>query len=101
MNKLLPTLGAFVAMGLTLSVQAGPKEDFQEIYSEAESTHKDAGTYQWTTTSDRLKAASSAAESGDYKKAKAMASEALRLAEESVAQRKQQGKVWRNVAIGG
>ncbi|SHK66327.1 hypothetical protein SAMN05216369_2712 [Marinobacter antarcticus] len=101
MNKLLPTFGAIVVMGLTLSVQAGPKEDFQEIYSKAESTHKDSGTYQWTTTSDRLKAASSAAESGDYKRAKTMASEALRLAEESVAQRKQQGKVWRNVAIGG
>ncbi|AOY87768.1 hypothetical protein BKP64_06040 [Marinobacter salinus] len=101
MKKSLLTLGAILALGISLSALAGPKEDFEKIYSEAESTHKDAGTFQWTITSDRLKAARSAAESGDYEKAKGMASKALKLAEESVAQRKKQAEVWRNVAIGG
>lgn len=101
MNKSLLTLSAFLAFGISLSVQAGPKEDFQAIYSEAESIHKDAGNFQWTTTSDRLKAAKSSAENGDYEKAKTMASQALELAKESVAQRKDQGEAWRNVALGG
>ncbi|MCL1479609.1 hypothetical protein MIH18_18010 [Marinobacter sp. M3C] len=85
---------------VSLGAYAGPKEDFQQVYSEAESTNQNAGTFKWTVTSDRLKAARSAADSGDYGKAKTMATEARNLAQESVAQRKQQAEVWRNVAIG-
>jgi hypothetical protein len=100
MKKPLLIMGAALGLLAPLCVHAGPKEDFQAVYSQAESTHKRAETFQWTVTSDRLKAARSAADSGDYEKAKAMAAEAQKLAEESVAQRKQQGEVWRNAAIG-
>lgn len=100
MNKPLLTIGISLALSVPLAAQAGPKEDFNDVYSKAQSTHKDAGTFQWTVTSDRLKAAKTAAEDGDYKKASAMAQEALKLAEQSVAQREQQEEVWRNVAIG-
>ncbi|MGF2734785.1 hypothetical protein [Marinobacter sp. DUT-1] len=100
MNKPLLAIGISLALSVPLVAQAGPKEDFQEVYSEAQSTHQDAGTFQWTITGDRLKAAKSAADSGDYEKAMAMANEALKLAEESVAQRKKQKEAWRQVAIG-
>ncbi|GAA0839034.1 hypothetical protein GCM10009113_01900 [Marinobacter szutsaonensis] len=100
MKKPLLAIGISLALSVPLVAQAGPKEDFQEVYAKAESTHQDAGTFQWTITSDRLKTAKSAADSGDYEKAMAMANEALKLAEESVAQRKQQKEAWRQVAIG-
>lgn len=100
MNKPLLTIGMSLALSVPLAVQAGAKEDFEAVYSKAESTHKDAGTFQWTTTSDRLKAARSAADSGDYDKAASMADQALKLAEQSVAQRELQGEAWRNTAIG-
>ncbi len=100
MNRLLLTIGISLALSLPLATQAGPKEDFNDVYSKAQSTHQDAGTFQWTITSDRLKAAKSAADNGEHEKAKAMAKEALNLAEESVAQRKKQQEVWRSAAIG-
>lgn len=100
MKKPLLAIGISLALSVPLAAQAGPKEDFQEVFSKAQSTHQDAGTFQWTVTRDRLKAAKSAADSGDYEKAIAMANEALKLAEESVAQRKQQKEAWRQVAIG-
>lgn len=102
MNKPLLTIGISLAFSVPLTAQAGPKEDFNDVYSKAQSTHKDAGTFQWTVTADRLKAAESAADSGDYEKAESMAREGLKLAEESVAQREQQQQEegWRKVAIG-
>lgn len=100
MNKPLLTIGISLALSVPLSAQAGPKEDFNDVYSKAQSSHQDAGNFQWTVTSDRLKAAKSAGDNGDYEKAKTMANEALKLAEESVAQRKKQQEVWSSAAIG-
>lgn len=100
MNKPLLTIGISLALSVPLCAQAGPKEDFKDVYLKAQSSHKDAGTFQWTVTSDRLKAAKSAADNEDYEKAKAMANEALKLAEESAAQRKKQQEVWRSADIG-
>lgn len=100
MNRLLLTIGISLALSVPLTTQAGPKEDFKEVYSKAQSIHEDAGTFQWTVTSDRLEAAKSAADDGDYDKAISVAKEAMELAEQSVAQRQQQQENWRNVAIG-
>lgn len=100
MNKPLLTIAISLALSVSLVAEAGPKEDFNDTYSKAQSTHQDAGNFQWTVTSDRLKAAKSAADNGDYEKATAMAKEALKLAEESAAQRTKQQEVWRNAAIG-
>lgn len=102
MNRSLLTIGISLVLSVPLFAQAGPKEDFNGLYTKAQSTHEDAGTFKWTVTSDRLKAAKSAAENGDYEKAGAMAQEALLLAEESVAQRQQQQQedAWRKVAVG-
>lgn len=102
MNRPLLTIGISLALSVPLVVQAGPEEDFNDVYTKAESTHQDAGTFQWTVTSDRLKAAKSAADNGNFEKARTMANEALELAKESVVQRKQQEQedAWRNVAIG-
>lgn len=101
MNKPLLTVGLTLSLLVPLCAQAGAKEDFQKIYSDAKSAQKDAGDFKWTTTSSRLKAAESAAESGDYDKAKTLAAEALKLAQESVDQRKTQAEAWRKAAIGG
>lgn len=101
MNKSLLTLGLSLSLLVPLCAQAGAKEDFQKIYSEAKSTNKEAGDFQWTTTASRLSAAQSAADDGKYDKAKELAKEALHLAKESVAQRKNQAEVWQNAAIGG
>ncbi|MCG7199685.1 hypothetical protein MD273_08105 [Marinobacter pelagius] len=100
MNKPLLTIGISLALSVPLAAQAGAKEDFNEVYAKAQSTHQDAGNFQWTTTTDRMKAAKTSAESGDYDKAASMARQALKLAQESVAQRKQQQEAWRNAAIG-
>jgi len=100
MKKSLLIAGVTLALSLPLAVQADTKEEFESVYAKAKSTHENAGTYQWTTTRDRLKAAKAAADSGEQDKALAMAREALKLAEESVDQRKQQEEVWRSAAIG-
>ena len=100
MKKPLLTMGLSLALIAPLAVQAGAKEDYEALYQKAQSTHKDAGTFQWTVTDDQLKAAKSAAEVGDYEKAKTMANDALKLAEESVGHRKKQQEAWRQVAIG-
>lgn len=99
MNKLLLTFGMSLALSVPLA-QAGVQDDYSELYEKARSTHQEAGNFQWTTTTDRLNAAKSAAESGDYEQAASLAKRALKLAEESVAQRNQQHEAWRNAAIG-
>lgn len=99
--KTILMLGLSLSLLAPLSAQAGAKEDFQKIYSEAKSTHDEAGNFKWTTTASRLSAARSAADDGKYEKAKELANQALQLAKESVAQRKNQAKVWQNAAIGG
>ena len=99
MNKIL-TISASITLLVPLFAYAGAKEDYQKTYSKAENTHNNAGTFQWTTTSGRLEAAKSAAENGNYDEAKAMATEALELAEESLAQRQQQEELWHNAVIG-
>ncbi|MBZ2168069.1 MULTISPECIES: hypothetical protein [Marinobacter] len=100
MYKPLLILTASLALSLPALSQAGAKEDFNEVYSKVESTHNQAGTYQWTTTANQLKAAKEAADSGDYEKALEMAEQALKYAEQSLEQRKQQQEKWPAVAIG-
>ncbi|QSP93888.1 hypothetical protein LPB19_11860 [Marinobacter salinisoli] len=100
MNKPLLILAASFVLSLPAVSQAGAKEDFSEIYQQAENTHNQAGTFQWTTTANQLSAANEAAESGDYDKALEMAKKALAYAEQSLAQRKQQEENWPAVAIG-
>lgn len=101
MNKTLLSVSLSLSLLVPLCAQAGAKEDFEKTYSEAVSTNENAGNFQWTTTFSTLKAAKSAAESGDYEEANAMASKALKLAEESMVQRKEQATAWKSAVIGG
>lgn len=100
MNKSLLAVGLSLALAVPLCAQAGDKEEFQKIYSEAKSVNEDAGNFQWTVTFSKLKAADAAAGKGDYEKAKTMATQALELARESVRQRKEQAEAWKTSAIG-
>lgn len=100
MNRSLVTFGMALALSIPVCAQAGPQEDFEKTYSQAERTHKEAGTFQWTTTSDRLKAAQEAADANDYETAMRLAEDALELANQSVAQQQDQNEAWRMTAIG-
>ncbi|MBW0146156.1 hypothetical protein [Marinobacter arenosus] len=100
MNRSLVTFGMALALSVPLCAQAGPQDDFDKTYSQAERTHQEAGTFQWTTTSDRLKAAKEAAGANDYEAALRLAEEALELANQSVAQQQGQKEAWRMTAIG-
>ncbi|MBW4933103.1 hypothetical protein [Marinobacter sp. F4206] len=100
MNRSLLTFGMALALSIPLCAQAGPKEDFEKLYSQAEQTHQKADTFQWTTTSGRLKAAQDAADADDYESAVRLAEEALELANQSVAQQQNQKEAWRMTAIG-
>ncbi|MBW7469790.1 hypothetical protein QQF73_09980 [Marinobacter sp. M216] len=100
MSRSTVTFGMVIALSIPLFAQAGPKDDFEKAYSQAERTHQEAGTFQWTTTSDRLKAAQEAAGAGDYDAAARLARDALELAQQSVAQQQDQKEAWRITAIG-
>lgn len=94
-------IGLIAAAGLTTAACAGPAEDFAAAYAKAEAASKQAAAMktQWTTTVSELKAAQSAASSGKYPEAIALAGHAEALAQASIAQAKEQATAWKDGVI--
>jgi hypothetical protein len=89
------------ALGFTTAVVAAPADDFKAAYAKAEAVNKQAGALknQWTTTAGALKAAKKAADAGKFDEAVKHAKTAEALAEASIAQAKQEAKMWRDAEI--
>lgn len=82
--------------GLTTAALAASADDFKAALAKAEAANKQAGALknQWTTTTDALKAAKKAAESGNFDEAVKHANQAEALANASIAQAKAEETAW-------
>ena len=76
-------------------------ETFKAAYEKAEAANKTAGELrnQWTTTVKALKAAKKAADEGNFDVATSQAKHAEALANASIAQTKQEEKLWPDAVI--
>jgi hypothetical protein len=76
-------------------------DEFADAYTHAEATLRQAREmkYSWTTTAPLLKAASEAAESGDYEKGMSLVTEALLQAELAIGQATEQGTAWKQAVV--
>ena len=93
--------GAWLAALLPLAAHAADRAGFTAAYAKASATEAEAGTLQdrWTTTETVMKQAREAAASGDYADATALARRAQALAAASVAQAREQAKLWPNAVV--
>jgi len=76
-------------------------DEFAVAYTQAEATLRQARemNYSWTTTAPLLKAASEAAEAGDYEKGMSLVTEALLQAELAVGQATDQATAWKQAVV--
>ena len=90
----------FAASMIAPAFAAGSESDYKTALAAAEKADAEAGKLknQWSTTEQALKAAQKEAAAGDFAKATELAKHAEALAKASVAQSKQQAKVWRRAA---
>ena len=82
--------------GMTTAAFAASEADFKAAYAQAEAASKQAIKMKtaWTTTAKDLKAAKKAAAAGKYDDAVKLSHQAKALAEASIAQAKEQAKIW-------
>ena len=87
--------------GMTTAAFAASADDFKAAYSKAEAAAKQAVKMKtaWTTTGKELKAAKKAADAGKFDDAVKLANQAEALAEASIAQAKEQEKLWPEAVI--
>ena len=87
--------------GMTTAAFAASADDFKAAYAKAEAAAKQSHKMKtaWTTTDKALKAAKKAADAGKFDDAVKQAKEAEALAEASIAQSKEQAKIWQNLEI--
>ncbi len=87
--------------GMTTAAFAASADDFKAAYSKAEAAAKLAVKMKtaWTTTGKELKAAKKAADAGKFDDAVKLANQAEALAEASIAQAKEQEKLWPEAVI--
>ncbi len=87
--------------GLTTAAFAASSSDFETAYASAAAAAKQAVRMKtaWTTTGKALKAAKKAAGAGRYDDAVKLAGRAKALAEASIAQSKEQAKVWQDAVL--
>jgi hypothetical protein len=90
---------ALVAFATTAS--AATVDDFNAAYAKAEAASKQAHALknEWTTTGAALKAAKTAADAGKFDEAVEQAQKAEALANGSVAQAKEQEKLWPDAVV--
>lgn len=90
------TVGGFATAALSASA-----EDFKAAYAKAEAAIKQAHALknEWTFTAKELKAAKAAADAGKFDEAVKHAQEAEALANGSIAQAKEQEKLWPEAVI--
>jgi hypothetical protein len=87
--------------GMTSAAFAASADDYKAAYAKAEAASKQAIKMKtaWTTTASELKAAKKAADAGKFDDAVKHANKAEALAEASIAQAKEQAKVWQDAVI--
>lgn len=83
-------------VGLATAAFAASEGDYKAAYAKAEAAAKQAVKMKtaWTTTGKELKAAKKAAKAGKYDAAVKHAEKAKALADVSIAQAKEQKKLW-------
>ena len=87
--------------GMTTAAFAASADDFKAAYAKAEAASKEAVKMKtaWTTTMGELKAAKKAADAGKFDDAVKLAKHAEALAEASIAQSKEQAKIWQGAVV--
>jgi hypothetical protein len=87
--------------GLTGAAMAASADDFKTAYAKAEAASKQAHALknEWTTTGAALKKAKAAADAGKFDEAVKHAQEAEALANGSIAQAKEQAKLWPEAVV--
>jgi hypothetical protein len=87
--------------GFATAALAASADDFKAVYAKAEAANKQAGALknQWTTTASELKAAKKAADAGKFDDAVKLAQQAEALANASIAQAKEQEKLWPEAVV--
>ena len=101
MRKLIQ-LAVILSVGVfTTAAFAASAEDFKAAYEKAEAAIKQAHALknEWTTTGAALKAAKAAADAGKFDEAVAHAQQAEALANGSIAQVKEQEKLWPEAVV--
>ena len=95
-------LAVVVSMiGMTSVAMAASAEDFKAAYAKAEAADKQsiAMKTEWTTTAKELKSAKKAAVAGKFDEAVKRAKHAEALANASIAQAKEQKKLWMQAVV--
>ena len=89
------------AAGIATAAFAASADDYKAAYAKAEAAAKQSHKMKtaWTTTDKELKAAKKAGDAGKYDDAVEHAKEAETLAEASIAQAKEQAKIWQDAVV--
>lgn len=98
----LTKLAVAVSLGvLATTAWAATADDYKAALAKAETAIKRAHALknEWTTTADEIKDAKKAADTGKFEEAVAHAQQAEALANASVAQAKEQEKLWPEAII--
>ena len=87
--------------GFAGAASAATADDFNAAYAKAEAADKSAAALknQWIATEDAMKKAKAAAAAGKFDDAVTLAQQAEALAQASVAQAKEQAKLWPNAVL--
>ncbi len=90
-----------VVGGFASAALAASADDFKAAYATAEAVSKQALGMKagWLTTTNELKAAKKAADAGKFDDAVKHAKQAESLANASIAQSKEQAKLWKDAVI--
>jgi len=102
MTRTLIGLAVAVSMaGFASAAFAATADDYKAAAAKAEAAIKDAHAHrnEWTTTGAAMKAAKASADAGKFDDAVKHAQEAEALANGSVAQSKEQEKLWPDAVV--
>ncbi len=101
LSALIRLAVVLMTTGLATAALAASADDFKAAYAKAEAAETQAGALknQWTTTDAELKAATKAADTGNFDEAVKHAQEAEALANASIAQAREQATAWKNAVI--
>ena len=100
-STLIPMAVALAVAGFSGAAIAASADDAKAALAKAEAAMKQAHALkdEWTTTSDELKKAKAASEAGKFDDAVKFAQDAEALANASVAQAKEQEKLWPEAVV--
>jgi hypothetical protein len=92
---------AILTLAAAVPARAASEADFKAAFAAADSAEKDAGRLrnQWTTTEAALKAAKTAADSGNFDQAVKSAQQAEALAKASIFQATSEKDRWKDMEI--